>query len=144
MDEAAYRQKLGALAGWSCPFEKAVLTGCASCIRSSRIQIAEREAVTCQNAASHNRCTGLHDSLRYGFIFALGRVRDDAPLPHAQEMRVQCGGLKGLQHVLSGSSDVENVDGLLASAVMRWGGLAEIPYSEVVHASTLYYKGRHG
>jgi len=30
------------------------------------------------------------------------------------------------------------------NAVEKWGGLAEIPYSEVVHAAALCYKGRHG
>ena len=144
MDETAYRQIYSEVIERPCTFEKAVLARCAGCDYSKRVQIAEREAVTCQNAASLSRCTSLHDHLRHSFSFALGKVCDDAPLPHAQEMRVQCGGLKGLQHVLNGNADVDNVDALLGSMLQKWGELAEIPYSEVVHAATLCYKGRHG
>lgn len=144
MDEAAYRQKLTEVTERPCAFEKAVLARCVACERSERIQIAEREAVACRNAASLARCAALHDHLRHGFSFALGTVHDDTVLPHAQEMRVQCGGLKGLQQVLNDSAEVENVDGVLLQAMQQWGELAEIPWSEVVHAAAQCYKGRHG
>ena len=144
MDEAAYRQIFSEVIERPCTFEKAVLSRCVTCDRSERIQIAEREAVTCQAASSLSRCTSMHDNLRQSFSFALGKVRDEAPLPHAQEMRVQCGGLKGLQYVLNDNADVANVDALLDSVLQKWGDLSEIPYSEVVHAATLCYKGRHG
>lgn len=144
MDETAYRQICSEVIERPCTFEKALLARCVACDRSTRIQIAEREAITCQNASSFSRCTSLHDSLRPSFAFALGKVRDDAPLPHAQEMRVQCGGLKGLQYVLNDNADVANVDALLGSVLQKWGEISEIPYSEVVHAANLCYKGRHG
>lgn len=144
MDEAAYRQKFVEVVRRPCAFEKAVLARCVACERSERIQIAEREAVTCRDAESHSRCRALHGHLRHGFSFALGTLHDDTILPHAQEMRVQCGGLKGLQQVLNGSAEVENVDGLLEQAMRQWGELAEIPWSGVVHAAAQCYKGRHG
>ena len=144
MDETAYRQIYSEVIERPCTFEKAVLARCVACNRSKRVQIAEREAVTCQNAASLTRCTSLHDQLRHNFSFALGVVRDDTPLPHAQGMRVQCGGLKGLQSVLNESAEVDNVDALLEDVLRKWGDLADIPYSEVVHAAALCYKGRHG
>lgn len=144
MDETAYRQIYSEVIGRPCTFEKAVLAGCVACELSTRVQIAEREAVTCGSAPSLARCTSLHDRLRQNFAFALGRVRDDTPLPHAQEMRVQCGGLKGLQYVLDGTAEVDNVDALLELVLQRWDQLVEIPYSEVVHAAGLCFKGRHG
>lgn len=144
MDEAAYRQIFSEVIERPCSFEKAVLSRCVTCNRSGRIQIAEREAVTCQAASSLSRCTSMHDNLRHSFSFALGKVHDEAPLPHAQEMRVQCGGLKGLQYVLNGNADVENVDALMESVLQKWNDSTEIPYSEVVHAATLCYRGRHG
>jgi hypothetical protein len=39
---------------------------------------------------------------------------------------------------------VENVDALLESVLQQWIELAALPYSEVVHAAALCYKGRHG
>ena len=143
MDESAFRQKLAEAIERPCTFGKSVLTRCVGCERSDRVQIAEREVVTCQNAASLSRCTELHVHLRHSFTFALGKVHDDDVLSHAQEMRVQCGGLKGLQFVLNDNDEVANVDALLESAIRNWSDLAEIPYSEVVHAAALCYKGRH-
>lgn len=144
MDEAAYRQKFAEVVARPCVFEKALLARCVACSCEQRIQIAEREAVTCREAESHFRCHGLHERLRRGFSFALGTTHDDTVLPHAQEMRVQCGGLKGLQQVLSGDADVANVAGLSANALRQWGDWDGVPWSEVVHAAAQCYKGRHG
>lgn len=143
MDESAYRQKFAEVVENPCAFEKALLAGCAACDRVRRLQIAEREVLGCRDAASQARCVELHGQLRRSFSFALG-MPHDAVLPHAQEMRVQCGGLMGLQQVLSGDPAVANVDALLAQSLRRWGDLDEIPYSEVVHEAALCYKGRHG
>ena len=143
MDETAFRQKLSEMIERPCTFEKAILAGCVECKRAGRMQIAEREAVICQNQASLSRCTSLHDHLRHGFSFALKNLHENAALSHAQEMRVQCGGLLGLQNVLNSGTEVDNVDALLESVLQQWGELSEIPYSEVVHAAALCYKGRH-
>ncbi|MBI5891108.1 MAG: hypothetical protein HZB47_10575 [Nitrosomonadales bacterium] len=144
MDEAAFRRKLSEAIERPCTFEKAVLGNCVSCACSQRIQIAERELVTCQNPVSLSRCTELHELLRHGFAFALGKIHGDSVLSHSQEMRVQCGGLAGLQQVMNDTPQVDNVDALLVDALQKWGELADIPYSEVVHAAASCYKGRHG
>ena len=143
MDEGAYREMLAGVVA-PCPFERAILGGCAACARSEKMQIAERELVKCRNMASHSRCIELYAHLRRSFSFALGILRVDTPLPHAQEMRVQCGGLKGLQHTLNGNTEVGNVDELLENALHQWGEIEDIPYSDVVHAAATAYKGRHG
>ena len=143
MDEGAFREMLARVVA-PCPFERAILGGCAACARSEKMQIAERELVKCRNMASHSRCIELYAHLRRSFSFALGILRVDTPLPHAQEMRVQCGGLKGLQHTLNGNTEVGNVDELLENALHQWGEIEDIPYSDVVHAAATAYKGRHG
>lgn len=146
MDEQAFRQRLSGLPGLPCPFARAILGNCATCAAAERVHIAEREIVTCRTPGSHARYRALYEQLRRSFAFALGRVQFDsgAPLPHAQEMRVQCGGLKGLQQTLDATTEVANIDQSLANAVARRGAVEDIPYSEVVHAATLAYKGRHG
>jgi hypothetical protein len=144
MDETAFRQRLSEMIERPCTFEKAVLAGCVACKCSERLQIAERESVKCINQASLSRCTSLHILLRHSFAFALKNLHEDAALSHAQEMRVQCGGLLGLQNVLNDGTEVDNVDALLDSVLQQWGELSAIPYSEVVHAAALCYKGRHG
>jgi hypothetical protein len=111
---------------------------------AERIQIAERELVTCQSAACHHRCGEFYERLRQSFAFALGKPKIAAPLPHGQEMRVQCGGLMGLQQIISGDTAVENVDQLLDQALKQWGTADDMPFSAIVHAAASAYKGRHG
>ncbi len=144
MDEAAFREIASGMVARPCPFARSILHSCAACLRAERIQIAEREVVGCLEPVSHSRCGELHAHLRRSFSFALGTRRTDGTLPHAQEMRVQCGGLKGLQNALNGGTEVGNVDELLGNALWRWGRVEDIPYSEVVHVAVLSYTGRHG
>ena len=144
MDEQAFRQVRSGVVALPCPFARSILQRCAACARADRIQVAERELVGCRDLACHARCNEFHDRLRQGFAFALGKPRIDSPLPHGQEMRVQCGGLKGLQHTLDGGAEVTDVDRLLADALRLWGNAGDLPYSEIVHAAALVYKGRRG
>lgn len=104
--------------------------------------IAEREIVACNNAEAHERCTALRDLFRHNFTFALGKPHIEGPLPHAQEMRMQCGGLKGLQFTLDGNADVNDVAALLGRAQQRYGNLAELPFSLIVQRANDYYKRR--
>lgn len=142
MDEIAFREILSGAVARPCPFERSILRNCAACALAERLQIAEREAVMCQTASGHTRCKALYAQFRRSFSFALGVLRDDIPLPHAREMRVQCGGLKGLQYTLNGSAEIGNIDDLVTTALKQWGAIAEIPYSDVVRSAASAYKGR--
>jgi hypothetical protein len=142
MDETAYRQALSTSIQRSCPFEKSVLTHCAACSKAEKRNIAEREIIDCNCAAAHQRCIALRDLLRNNFTFALGKSHIDGPLPHAQEMRMQCGGLKGLQFALDGNDDIGDVAMLLAMAQQKFGELAEFPYTEIVRFANTQYKAR--
>ncbi len=141
MDEQAFRERQQAMQQRRCVFAKAIFSACAGCALADRIQIAEREIVRCRDAASQARCAALHHRLRQSFGFAIGELHDDAPIPHAQEMRIQCGGLLGLGLLLNGTAQADNVDVLLAQVWQRWGGIGDIPYSGVVHAARLCYQG---
>lgn len=142
MDEAAFRQRMNTLNVRSCPFAKTILTGCASCSKTEKFSIAERELVACRNEESHQRCSALRDLLRHNFTFTLGRMHIDGPLPHAQEMRMQCGGLKGLQIVLDGNEGVLDIDKLLTLSLVKFGGLSDLPYSQIVRLANTRYKPR--
>ena len=142
MDEIAYRQILSATITRTCPFEKSILSGCAACSRAEKHNIAEREVVACNDKEALARCIALRDLLRHNFTFALGRPHIDGPLPHAQEMRMQCGGLKGLQYSLDASDEVRDVAALVAMAQQEFGELADFPYSLIVQQANIVYKGR--
>jgi hypothetical protein len=142
MDETAYRQALSATITRSCPFEKSILSNCAACAKAEKHNIAEREIVVCNNTEALERCVALRDLLRHNFTFALGKPHIDGPLPHAQEMRMQCGGLKGLQYSLDQSDEVRDVSALVAMARQKFGDFADLPYSLIVQRANIVYKGR--
>jgi hypothetical protein len=142
MDEFAFRQRLAELHGRACPFAKTILTRCAVCSKAEKRNIAEREIVACNSEHAHERCIALRDLLRHNFTFALGQLHIDGPLPHAKEMRMQCGGLKGLQHAFDGSDEVRDIDELLIMAQQKYGELTDFPYSEIVRLANIHYKAR--
>lgn len=141
MDEHAYRQVL-ASTPHLCPFEKSLLSGCVSCSQQNSRQIAERVVLSCHSAVSWSDCVALRDAFRLNFTFALGKLHIDGPLPHAQEMRMQCGGLRGLQSVLSGCVDVSDVAVLILQAKSRYGELELFPFMQIVLASKTSYRYR--
>ena len=111
-------------------------------VRAAKRNIAEREAVACNDKEALDRCIALRELLRNNFTFALGRPHIDGPLPHAQEMRIQCGGLKGLQHALDESDEVRDVAALVALARQKFDELEGFPYSLIVQRANIVYKGR--
>lgn len=132
MDETAFRQVRGAANPHPCPFEKAILAGCGACPLVEKRLIAEREALACREPAAREDCAALRGLLRQNSAFALGQPHIDRPLPHAQEMRVQCGGLLGLQQAVAPADEVADVAGLVRAARDRFGSLENLPYSRIV------------
>jgi hypothetical protein len=142
MDETAYRQALSATIPNTCPFEKSILTNCAACSKAEKRNIAEREIVVCNDAQALMRCMALRDLLRLNFTFALGKPHIDGPLPHAQEMRMQCGGLKALQVSLDDSDQVRDVAALLEMSEQKFGSLDDFPFAQIVRLAKTLYKAR--
>ncbi|MBI5430725.1 MAG: hypothetical protein HY938_09760 [Nitrosomonadales bacterium] len=142
MDENAYRQVLSTAIARPCPFEKSILTRCVTCSLAEKHSVAEREVVACSDEASLERCVELHDALRHSFAFALHRRDTADPLTHAQEMRVQCGGLKGLQFALDRGSEVIDVAALVSRARQEYGGWAGFPYEQIVQWAAGNYRPR--
>lgn len=159
MDESAFRHARDAMAARPCAFEKALLAGACACSMAARHNIAEREAVTCGSSAAREACAALRTLLRSKSAFALKLTQVEGPLPHAKEMKVQCGGLLGVQRSIDpaatpaaavqaftsaeaglssaapqGLAAVADVHGLVRAAVEKFGGLANLPYSAIVQS----------
>ncbi len=142
MDESAYKSMRGSWSDRTCAFEKTVLTKCVYCSQVEKHNLAEREVVLCQDALHRSRCISLYQLLRSNFTFALGVTHIDDPLPHAKEMRLQCGGLIGLQYVVDGKVEVNDVSQLLDAAQQSFGELEQLPFQEVVLAAKMHYRYR--
>lgn len=136
MDEDAYRQIYREINDRQCHYEKAILGLHCGCNRMRKLNLAEREAVHCEDEAGHRRCQRYLDSLRRAALFALRSRGEGQKLPHAKAIRLQVGGLRGLHHALHPQETVPqpipDIDGLLDEAEKRWDDFERLPFDEII------------
>ena len=134
MDEIAFMHALGSVNPKPCAFGKVILSRHCACSKVNKRYAAEREMVACSVDAEREKCLELLDFLRQNSAFALKLTHVTPPLPHGPEMRVQCGGLQGLQQEVDGSADVVDISALLSAAKAKFGSLDNFPYSKIVQS----------
>lgn len=144
VDEDRYREAYRELNARPCVFERALLTGRCGCRCHRRLLLAEREAAACEVPAAQARCAALLEVLRDKARFALGLTGVAGPLPFGKEIKVQAGGLLGLQAARypdRAAGRVEDVDALLEEALARYGGLDRLPIEAMVR-HIVHYRPR--
>jgi len=127
-----------------CPFEKAIISGQCNCEYAGRSALGEHLGVTCRGGLVQVNCVTLLELLRERSRFAL-KVTATEQLPFGKELKVMIGGLQGLQRVTYGDapdSHVPNIHGLIANAQAKFGGLAALPFEEVVKGVAAYQSRR--
>jgi hypothetical protein len=155
MDEEQYRSAYKEMNPTRCYFEKLLLLRYGRCEHAQKLLLAEREAYACSSATAQTQCLRLLERLRANSRFALQITQSDGgPLPHAKEIKVQVGGLFGLQQLLSNenltktdilnddeakfgqhsnqNSPIENIYAIIEQAVEQYQELDKIPYNELV------------
>lgn len=137
MDQDAFRETYHDVNQRACVFERAVLTNQCTCTKADRFCIAEREGVACTSSEGNQRCDALVTLLRDQARFALkSNTSNEDALPYGKAMRVQVGGLRGLQAVLEDDSSTPDqppeVFSLVALALERFGNLVKIPFSAIM------------
>lgn len=142
MDEDEFKAAYLSLNSRTCPFEKAILSRQCDCHRATRLFIGERQGIGCDADAAQQQCAALLHLLRSNASFALKLTAATARLPHAKEMKVQAGGLLGLQRVLqqefSTAIQVDDIDSLVNLAKATYDELEQLPYSEIVQTIAAY------
>ncbi len=136
MEEDEYRSTYQAVNQRRCVLEKALNSRKVTCSHAERFCLADREGVGCHSDAAQRRCQEMLTHMREGARFALQMTHIGGPLPHNKEIKVQTGGLLGLQAQLfperAEDDEVEDVFGLLNAADARFGSTAEFPYQDIV------------
>ena len=140
MEENEFKKTFRSVNDAPCVFAKAILRRCCACSRSQKLFIAEREAVSCKSPGGRQRCEEVLEVLRTKAAFALKLSHIDGPLPHAKELKVQCGGMLGVEESLThqSSDQVADIHTLLEQAFAEYGSAETLPYSEVVRTITSY------
>lgn len=144
MDENEFRKTYRRIKGVDCVFERIILTRRCGCVHARKFNLAEREGVSCADHNARQGCVELLELLHTHARFALQLTDVRGPLPHGKEIKVQGGGLLGLQRTLHADNradTVENVRALIQGAQSRFGALDQVPAAEIVKSIT-GYQGR--
>lgn len=145
MDEKQYKSTYQAVNERQCVFEKTINSRRSACSKSLRFHLADREGISCKSAAGHALCTELLALMRSNARFALHLTHADGPLPHAREIRVQTGGMLGLQAALHPAGqvqgNVENIISLIDAGLQRYASLEQFPYDAIVQG-IVHFQGR--
>jgi hypothetical protein len=142
MDEDEYRKTYQQINEIRCVFEKALCSlGCA-CSKSKPFRLADRTSYGCQSKKDQKQCANFLNQLRNQthFVFKISEI--DGPLPHNKEIRVQSGGLLGLQKLQDISLEkVEDVQHIISLAIEKYGDINKIPF-DIVMQSVMAFKAR--
>lgn len=145
MDEAEYKDTYWAVNQSRCVFEKAINSRRCHCSQSNRFHLADREGVACQSREGLEWCTEFLNVARQKARFSLRLKTADGPLPHANEIKVQVGGLLGLQKLGdSENPDITTVTDVyknIKQALSRFGQINQFPYEEIIQ-SIASFEGR--
>jgi len=126
----------------ACVFARAILARQAACPLATVALVGEAERPLCASPVANTNCATLHALLRERARFALRLPSPGVPLPHAAEIRLQCGGLRGLAAAL-GEPDTapSDIHALVTRSRDAFDGLPGIPFAAVV-AAMVHWEGR--
>ena len=134
MDEHEFRDMFEQRVALSCVFHRLILSSRGICRHAQRMNLAEREAVACQNSLGHQKCTQFTACMSEHARFAI-RKMDDSPMTHAQLLKVQLGSLNGIREV-SGLDDEDILD-LIVHAEGKYKGIDQLPFEVIARAIAL-------
>ena len=143
MDEENYRQVFERINSAPCVFEKSILSLKCKCAYQHLFRLADRQGVGCTDAVMQLNCKKFLDHLRQQTRFVF-KINIDGPLPHNKEIKVQNGGMLGLQKLLVNTALTESVDdiaSLMHKVVDLYGGIDALPYN-LIMPSVREYKTR--
>ena len=131
VDEAAYRNTREQVVNLPCVFQGALLARATVCELAAKQSLAEREVLSCKQPTAHINCETLSGLFHERATFPL-HLHPSAPITHAMEMRLQCGGLQGLQKVLTAAKT--DVHQLVCQAQAEQGSLTGLPWAQIVES----------
>ena len=132
-EESAYSHARGEINHLPCVFERALLARHAVCeLALPHSPSAKASAVVCAQPLARAACAQMSALLREKSMFSL-KVKGNPPaLPNAALMKIQCGGLNGLQAVIDSGAVAPDVHRLMRLAKEQYGDLANLPFSDIV------------
>lgn len=145
MDETNYRSTYSEINDLPCAFEKAILQQCCRCHKAKHFNLAERIGVACTNTDAQKQCRTFLSIMRDKSVFALQLSKvNNGKLPHAKEIKIQCGGVNGLNELFqdSGGGDIgKDINQLLNHLIGETSEPEALPYDRIIR-SVASFEGR--
>lgn len=89
--------------------------------------------MVCKQAEKHlPGCMELVSIFKEKSRFVLGLSQHQDTLTHMQLMKIRCGGLRGMQRILSGDDAIPDVLEVIKATTERYAGIANFPFNEIV------------
>ena len=98
------------------------------------IEVTRRDgsAIVCQSSSASRHCCTLHGQLKQVALAAFNMSDDLLQVPQSLYIKVQYGGLLGLQGLLGNTrQDIADISALVAQLRTRYGAIESIPCSQV-------------
>ena len=125
-----------------CAFSNTLVTGQFGCEKGEQVTRRGGPDVVCTSDKAHQQCENLFQRMKQVALPAFGVEDDLLSMPHSVQVKIQFGGLLGLQRLQGGSTDesavVKNIHGLVDQAIGKHGGLDAIPCQAFVEDMTSY------
>ena len=127
---------------YKCAFNNTLVTNQFGCEQGIQVTRRGGPDVACRSAAAHQRCEKLFQRVKQAALPAFGVEDDPLSMPHSVLVKIQHGGLLGLQRLLEngtdGSGAVTNIHNLIGRAMEKHGSLEAIPCQAFVGDMTSY------
>ena len=122
-----------------CPFSAPLVTHQFGCALAKEVIQRGGTEIACTHAGAQSRCAGLFQRMKTAALPAFGVEDDLLSMPHSVLVKIQYGGLLGLQRLLSGPAErVENIDALMQQAAVKWGNIEAISCEPLVPDITAF------
>jgi hypothetical protein len=143
VEEREYKSTYSEIASIRCEFEKSLTNNKARCACARHFWLADREGYACKSEQASARCRSLLEKLREKSRFILKLPQADQKLPHNMEIRVQAGGLNGIEQLFRSEHKdrIEDIYALIEQAEAEYSSLGNLPFDRIVQ-SISRYQGR--
>ena len=118
-----------------CPFSAPLVKKDFACSNAQEIIRRGGAEIACQQLAAHSVCCSLHNVIKVSSLAAMDLQDDLLTLPHNVLVKIQYGGLLGLQNLLAAEPQqndrVADVAALVASASAKFSSVQNIPLESI-------------
>ncbi|UHD16164.1 hypothetical protein [Thiocapsa bogorovii] len=124
-----------------CPFAAPLMKATAACPHAREVVRRGGSEFDCDSELAHDRCEQVFAGLKACALAASNIEDDPTQMPHSLLVKIQSGGLIGLQRLL-GEPDAEgrvaDIGDLVTRASAHFGGADRIPYAALTEDMTAF------